>query len=307
MADIPIILCFDDRILIGAGVTIKSLVTAAKETTTYEINIFNPGFDAVLKADLLTLVEGTRHSMRFFEIPAARFEGVPKGRGSWTEIVYYRLLASEVLADRDKAIYSDVDVYVTDDLGDAFATDLSDIEWAGVAAETNTPEKILHYYFPENTKDQIVFSGFMVMNLSLMRDRKVIRRYFDTIEQIGDRLRFFDLDLLNIATPQIGTLPLRYVVLEDLYEAEDVRQAADYRYLTTVYSDQEMEAARDDPAIIHYAGPRGKPWQRQHTAAYYRDVEESLPRGLRVFNFRNFRKKWLSRKGYRKHSIRARE
>jgi lipopolysaccharide biosynthesis glycosyltransferase len=304
MADIPIILCFDDRILVGAGVTIQSLIDAAKPTTRYEINILNPGFSQMIRAGLSSLVDGTAHSMRFFDVPTSRFDGVPKGRGSWTEIVYYRLLASDVLTDRDKAIYSDVDVFFKKDLSNVFSIDLAGCEWAGVAAETNTPEKIMHSYFPENTKDRIFFSGFMVMNLALMRQNKAVERYFDTIGKLGQRLKFFDLDLLNIATPAIGQLPFDYVVLEDIYETDDVTEAADYAYLKTVYSKAELERARDDPAIIHYAGRRGKPWQRQHTPAYYRDVENGLPNVLRRFNFRNFRKKWLSRKGYRTYPMR---
>ncbi|MFK7744780.1 MAG: glycosyltransferase family 8 protein [Roseobacter sp.] len=305
MAEIPIVLCFDDRILIGAGVTIKSLLDAAHDDTVYEINIFNPGFDADLKSVLASLVDNTRHSMRFFEIPPERFKDVPKGRGSWTEIVYYRLLASEVLADRDRAIYSDVDVFFKQDLTEAFETDLSDVEWAGVPVETNTPEKIMHYYFPENTKPNIVTSCFMVMNLELMRERNVIQRYFDTVETIGDRLKFFDLDLVNIATPKIGEVSLKYSVFEELYETEDVRLAQDYAYLKTLYSDDDLESVRNEPAVIHFAGRRGKPWQRLHTPAYYREVESALPRGFRRFNFRNFRKKWLSRKGRRRYPTRS--
>lgn len=304
MPDIPIILCFDDRILVGAGVTIKSLVNAAHKDTTYEINILNPGFSDALKASLRSLTDGTRHTMRFFEISPERFNGVPKGSGSWTEIVYYRLLAPEIITDRPRAIYSDVDVFFTDDMADVFSMDLADIEWAGVAAEANTPDMVMHTYLPENKKDQIVFSGFMVMNLELMRRNNVVQRYFDTIEKVGDRLRFFDLDLVNVATPKIGKVPFRYVVLEDIFETDDVTTSREYRYLKSVYSPDELEAARDNPAIIHYAGRRGKPWHRQHTAAYYRDVEESLPKALRSFNFRNFRKKWLSRKGYRRHKLR---
>lgn len=306
MPDIPIILCFDDRILVGAGVTIRSLLNAAHPDTTYEINILNPGFPDSLKYSLQSLTDGTRHSTRFFEISPDRFDGVPKGSGSWTEIVYYRLLAPEILADRDRAIYSDVDVFFTDDMAEVFATDLTDSEWAGVAAETNAPDMVMHTYLPENTKEKIVFSGFMVMNLDLMRRNRAVQRYFDMINKVGDRLRFFDLDLVNVATPRISTVPFRYVVLEDIYEADDVTTSRDYRYLKSVYTPAELEAARDDPAIIHYAGKRGKPWQRQHTAPYYRDVENSLPEELRAFNFRNFRKKWLSRKGFRRHKLRNR-
>ena len=306
MDDVAVVLTFDDRILVGAGVTIQSLLDAAAPTTCYEINIIHPGFTEGLKETFQSMISASRHTMRFFEISSSRFDGVPKGKGSWTEIVYYRLLTSEVLADRDRVIYSDVDVFVADDLAEVYNTDLDGLEWAGVAAERNSPETVMHQYFPENKKDKIVFSGFMVMNLALMRSNNVVARYFDLVREIGGRLKFFDLDLVNVATPNIGIVPFRYVVLEDIFEAEDVTASREYRYLKSVYSPEELEEARDNPAIIHYAGKRGKPWQRQHTLPYYRDVEKNLPKGLKSLNFRSFRKKWLSRKGYRRHKNRRR-
>lgn len=305
MKFIPILLCFDDRILIGAGVTIRSLTGSAQDDTCYEINIFHPGLTEIIKSYLQSLVVGTRHTMRFFAVQPERFAGLPVGRGSWTEVVYFRILASDILHDRSRVIYSDVDVFFKKDMSDVFSTDLTGIEWAGVAAETNTPEKIMHSYFPENTKDRIIFSGFMLMNLELMRHNKAVDRYFETARRIGDRLAFFDLDLLNIATPLIGELPFSYVVLEDIYETEDITSSPDFRYLRTVYTVAELKSSRDDAAIIHFAGRRGKPWQRRHTASYFQDVVASLPAGLQRFNLRNFRKKWLSRKGNRRFPTRT--
>lgn len=297
MPKIPVIFCFDDRILLGAGVTILSMLDSANAATDYDIHIFNPGFSDSIKADLSSLVHGTRHTLTCHEIATERFDNVPKNRGSWTEIVYFRLLACEVLKDCDKAIYSDVDVFFKRDMAEVFNTDLTDIEWGGVAAEANTPDTIMHRHFPENPKDRIYFSGFMVMNLALMRQNAAVKRYFDTIEEFKERLKFFDLDLLNIATPKIAAVPFDYVVLEDVYEIEDVTQAKDYAYLKSVYSAADLTAARDATAIVHFAGPRGKPWQRQDVPAYYTAVAKRLPKGLRKVTFRDWRKKWLSKKG----------
>ena len=46
MAEIPVIFCFDDRILKGAGVSILSLLDAAAPTTVYAVHIFHPGLAA---------------------------------------------------------------------------------------------------------------------------------------------------------------------------------------------------------------------------------------------------------------------
>ena len=41
MVNIPVVFCFDERIVLGASVAIKSLLDCAKDTTTYEVKIFH--------------------------------------------------------------------------------------------------------------------------------------------------------------------------------------------------------------------------------------------------------------------------
>lgn len=305
MNKVPVIFCFDSRILLGAGVSILSMLDSAAVDTSYEIHIFHPGLEKQVRAKLQSLVAETRHSMAFHEILPERFSGMPKGRGSWTEIVYYRLLAAEVLPECDKAIYSDVDVFFHCDLMDVLNIDLTGYSWAGVAAEANTPETTMHQHFPENPNDLIFFSGFMVMNLDQMRNEGAINRYFETIFKFSDRLKFFDLDVLNLSTNAIFQLPFQYVTLEDVFESDNITHSADYRYLKSAYSIDELEYARDNPAIIHFAGRRGKPWQRLDMPVYYREVVLRLPPELRVGTFRDFRKRWFSVKGRRRYPKRS--
>jgi lipopolysaccharide biosynthesis glycosyltransferase len=299
MVKVSVLLCFDDRILLGAGVTILSMLQSAHAETSYDIHIFHPDFSEPVRDAFQDLVKASRHSITFHWVDATRFDGMPKGRGSWTEIVYFRLLASEILTGLDKVIYSDVDVFIKRDLAEVFSVDLTDYSWAGVMAEANTPDTICHRHFPENPKAVIYFSGFMVMNLERMRQEKAVEAYFETIRTIGPRLKFFDLDVLNISTKAIAPVPFDYVVLEDIYEADRVSVSADYPYLKSVYSEEALEAARNSPAIIHYAGRRGKPWQRRHIPDYYQRVIDQLPKLLRKRTFRDFRRRWLTAKGRR--------
>lgn len=304
MVNIPVILCFDERILLGAGVTILSMIDSANDGTSYDIRILHPGLSQSAIDGLDGLVTNTNHRIQFTKVPASRFANVPTNRGSWTEIVYYRLLASELINDCDRAIYSDVDVFVKRDLSDAYNIDLKEHDWAGVVAEANLPSNVMHRHFEENKKQHIYFSGFMVMNLKLMRQNNAVARYFTTIEMHSDRLKFFDLDVLNIATPKIARLPFDYVVLEDVYESLSVRDSKDFAYLKSAYSEDELEAARQNPAIVHFAGRRGKPWQRRQVPDYYRNVALRLPKELKKKTFRDWRKTWLSKKGRKKYPLR---
>ena len=305
MNKVSVVFCFDERILLGAGVSILTLIDSAAETTNLDIHILHPGLSDQARQSLSFLTDGTRHKMSLIEIPPSRFANAPKNSGSWTEIVYYRLIASEFLLDCDRVIYSDVDVFFKKDMYSAFAVNMNGVEWAGVAAERNAPDMLMHKYFPENTKERIYFSGFMVMNLDLMRKNHAVERYFEGIERFRSRLKFFDLDLVNLVTEKIVQLPFDYVVLEDIYEVETVDESKDFPYLSSVYSKAELDVSRNDPAIIHYAGSRGKPWQRQQVPLYYQSVIDRLPPKLKRKTFRDWRKTWLSSKGRKKRYQRS--
>lgn len=297
MIRIPVVFCFDRRILTGAGVSILSLIKSAKPDTKYSIHILHDDLDADIRAALMSLIKDTRHEMTFHEVARQRFFNAPKSNKSWTEIVYFRLLISEILLNDSRAIYSDVDVFFRNDLQKVFGVPMNSCEWAGVVAEKNAPPTIMHKHFPTNTKEHIYFSGFMVMDLDRMRSNDAVTRYMADIEKHGSELRFFDLDLLNISTPSIAPVPLGYVMLEDIYESSDITNTIDFSYLKSVYSTDDILSERIDPAIIHFAGPRGKPWQRLDVPSYYNDIANLLPARLRKGTARDFRKRNFSSKG----------
>lgn len=294
MNKIPIVFTFDDRIILGASVAIKSLLNSANAETSYDICVLHDGIPQKYLNALSDIVPPP-HSIQFKLIDKSVFKGVKKNRKSWTEIVYYRMIIPEVLRDFDKAIYSDVDVFFKDDLTEAFNTDISDFHWAGVRAEKNAPDAIGHKYFPENKNEFIYWSGFMLINCRKCRDEKFFEKCMKTAFDFRDRLKFFDLDVLNISSDKIAPMPLKYCVLESLYALENLDDCADYEYLKKVYSDAELASAKKFPSIIHHAGQLGKPWHRKNPPSYYREVLNSLPKTLKKRTLRDLRKMLFSK------------
>ena len=300
MAKIPVVLCIDARIILGTAVTIKSMLETAKPETTYDIRIFHSGLSASDEKNLQELVAGTRHELKLHYIDPARFDGAPRNKGSWTEIVYYRLLTPEILTEYDKAIYSDVDVLIKEDLSEAYNTDLEGYEIAAVPTTLNEVLKTLQpaRYFEENKNKYIYASGFIVFNNKLMREEKTVDKFFDTIKTFNSRLVFFDMDTLNITCNKVKDLPLKYCVFETLYEYTDVMTIPEYKNLKTVYSDAELYEAKNHPIVIHYAGKLGKPWQRKRVPQYYQEYIDKLGQKYQRYTFRDLRKKFLSKPKY---------
>lgn len=150
MNKIPVVFTFDKRIILGAAVTIKSLIDTAKPETEYDIYVYHPDIDDKTAQEFAKMCEGTKHSITFEYISKEKFKNAPINKnGSWTEIVYYRLLIPELLPQYDKVIYADTDVLFKGDLTEAYNIDLKDYECAAVAMEPNNENMLCHKYFPE--------------------------------------------------------------------------------------------------------------------------------------------------------------
>ena len=92
---VPVVFCFDSRIVLGASVSIKSLIDCAKESTTYDIRIFHSDLSLKTQKALTSLADGTRHNIAFHYVNPNLFKNAPRSKGSWTEIVYYRCLIAK--------------------------------------------------------------------------------------------------------------------------------------------------------------------------------------------------------------------
>ena len=294
MKEIPIVFTFDSRVILSAATAIKSLLNSAGPETAYDIYVLHGGLKKKYQ-DALAGIVGAPHKITFKPVDRQLFKGLKRSSKSWPEIVYYRMLIPEILPHLDKALYSDADVYFKADMAEAFETNIDGYCWGGVKAEVNAPNSISHKYFPENKNDFIFFSGFMLINCKKCREENFFSRCVQTAIDLGDRLKYFDLDVLNVAAGKIAPMPFKYCVLEVFVEFEKIQECRNYKYLRLVYTDEELEAARKNPAIIHYAGQLGKPWRRKKPPKYWADCAGSLPKVLQKYTLRDLRKKFFSK------------
>lgn len=296
MPKIPVVFTFDRRIILGAAVAIKSLVDTANPDTVYDIYVYHPDIDKKTIDEFQKMLEGTRHSITFEYIDKNRFKGAPINKhGSWTEIVYYRLLIPELLPQYDKVIYADTDVLFKKDLADVYNIDISDYECSAVAMELNNENMVCHKYFPENKNEFTYISSFIIFNNKKMREENFVQRVFETIKNFNTRLKFFDLDTLNITCNKIMNLPYRYGVFQSLYYNDDISKAWEYSFLKNVYTDDELLKEKAETVMLHYAGKMGKPWRRKNIPSDYKEYMDKIPKSLRRFTFRDIRKRLFSK------------
>ena len=292
---VPVVFTFDKRIILGASVAIKSLIDCAKDTTTYDIRIFHSDLSPKNQENIKKLAENTRHSIGFHYINPDLFKDAPRSSGSWTEIVYYRLIIPEVMKEYDKVIYSDVDVLFKGDLAELYDTDISEYEFGAVRAEKNGKGMLCHKYFEENKNEFIFWSGFMLLNCKKFREENIFGKLLDNAKRLYSELKFFDLDLINITCNKIYPLDLKYCVMQSIYYNRDYKESAENLYLKGVYTEKEIEDSKADTVIVHYGGKPGKPWRLKKPYSDYEEYIKKLPKGLRVYTFRDLRKRFFSK------------
>lgn len=271
--NIPIVFSFDENFILPASIAIKSLLEHKSANTEYEIFVLYNGLDTKVKRKFEEIAK-----INWIDIDDNRFKDCPVS-DIWNSLVYYRLLIPELLPQYNKIIYSDVDVLFKSDLSEVFNQNIDDYYWAGIIAEKNTPETICHEYFPENKNEFIYMTGFMLINCKKMREDNIIEKIFDNIKIFDKRLKFFDLDLLNITCNKITSVPFEYCVLENIYSDFLIQNAKEYAFLSKVYGDEELTKAKDNPKIIHYAGGNEKIWNRStiEIPQYYLDYIKQSP------------------------------
>ena len=296
MTNIPVVFCFDKRIVLGASVAIKSLIDCAGENTSYDIRIFHSDIDIENQKNITLLANSTKHNISFHYINPDIFKGAPHNNGSWTELVYYRLLIPEVMKEYDKVIYSDVDVLFKGDLSDIYNTDLTGYEMAAVPVEINNKDTMIcHTYFPENTNDKIYISSFIIFNSKLMREERTVDKFFDVIRKVNKRLKFYDLDTMNIAINRFLPISFRYGTFQSIMYNQDIKNAEEYNFLKGIYTDEELINAKNNTVMIHYAGKMGKPWRMKMPYKDYQEYINKLPKELKKYTFRDIRKRLFSK------------
>lgn len=296
MITIPVVFTFDKAFLPPAYVAITSLVQNASKQTTYDIIILYQGKMNKKVYTLYDSVKGSRHSIKIQNISNINMN-VPKTTKCWPSIVYARLYLPSILSNYDKVIFSDVDVLFQGDLAEAFCTDMEDCEWAGVAAEINSQDAFIHQYYEDNKHPYLYWSGFMVMNLREMRCKDWEERCNSNIEKYKERLYMFDLEILNLTAENIKKLPFRYVCLQAIYDSLDITQTEEYKWLSKVYTYEELVEEKKNAVIIHYAGKVGrigKIWLRYKIPEYYNNYLKIMPLQLKWQN--NMARIWKNTK-----------
>lgn len=258
MTKIAIAFAFNEEYALPAYIAIKSLLQSKKPTTNYTIFALAHDIDLETKNKLEELAP-----IVWLPIPNYDMKNFPIGFDSLER--YGKLFLPDYI-NKDKILYSDADVIFKKDLSDIYNMDISGADWAGVIVERNNNQEESPYVcFHENKREYIHSPALMLINANRWRNHRITQRCIETIKKYGRSLLMYETDVLHLATDKILPLPLEYNVSENLYYTEDATLIPEYPYLKSIYTDEELNRAQKNPAVIHYDIEAPKVWQRQES------------------------------------------
>ena len=247
---INIAMCFDDGYVFPSKIALYSLF---KNNPNHEIHIYimHAGLSSKSQFELEELVNLFKYKKIIFkEINDKKIQE----KFSKTLVIdyisiatYYRYVIADELPDIKKILYIDGDILFNADILPIWRIPLGNNLYAAVQDNwmmSDQKEHLCNIGF-EDTTDKYFNAGFLLMNLTQIREEGVPEKLFDITT--GDRykgmLKFQDQDALNIVCKgKIKSMPQKY-------------QYMSYDFYRDLHSFDGVIAA-------HYTGPI-KPWENR--------------------------------------------
>lgn len=245
---IPVAMCFNEGYTMPTCVAVYSALKSKKSSTDYAFYFITRD---ELSSDKISWFDQLK-----IDFPGTEVTNIVVGdildnarvMMHFSVETYYRLLIAELLPDIDKCIYLDCDVLVLSDLTDMYQFNLGDNILAATRIWGGTNNQKL---LKQRKADQTVCAGTMVIDLNKVREENITEKFISLVTD--EKLEFADQDILNmVCYDRIAFLPLKYGIFGGHREAFEMLQQS-------VYTIEEVQEAKKDPAIIHYIS-KWKPW-----------------------------------------------
>lgn len=262
---VALVLSANDHYVPYLGTLLQSIKDNSSTSRLYDIIILNRDISEQHQHALSRMMKSKNFSMRFYDTTRLMkdYESKLFLRGHFRIETYFRIFMQDILPCYHKALYLDADMVVNHDIAELYDTDVSGYLLAAVqdpdtAGLYNGYEPQKKDYMDNVMKLEDPYSyfqaGTILFNLDEFRKTYTVEEMFEYATSYDWEL--LDQDVLNhFAEGRVKYLDMRWNVMMDwrgIRIKKIIGRAPKFLY------DQYMEA-RNDPYIVHYAGP-DKPW-----------------------------------------------
>lgn len=246
--DTPIVLAFTPNYLIPAVTCILSILEHSEDTDVFHIICLLSQPLPQKKKKKLRRVNKSRLHFSFINLQGKLEEIYVNEK--YTVAASYRLLLPKLLPEYQKVLYIDCDVIVRNNLAKLFREiEMGDNYLAGVF-ETTLDFQLTHMKAIGCEPGSYINSGFLVMNLELLRQDDMVSKFIEASKEKG--LEFPDQDVLNqLCKGRILGLAPYYNSIRTFYLPQ---YKTDF---LTYYTEEDWQSVQTH-GTVHYTGT--KPW-----------------------------------------------
>ncbi len=251
---IPIVFCFDENLLMPAGICLTSLMQSAHPDTKYDIFVLHSNKCNFSNSYLAKFSNYYPNCKITFRTVFDEFLTAFEIRGI-TTTAYYRLLIPELIPEYDRILYSDVDVIFRDDLTKYYNLDISDYYMAGVDNCSVLRPGVQKYVKEKLGIDYrygYFYSGNLIINSKKIKEDNIVLKFRELAKNAYHQQ---DMDIINIAcNKKIKRLDPGFCLTVQLYDL--IVHNRDR--MLNIFSADELDYAIKN-GIVHYNGQ--KPWK----------------------------------------------
>lgn len=266
---VPLVLAFTPNYFIPAAVCLFSILKHSTEKDLFHVYILlSEELPEDMKQELKKMGD-KRMTFSFINLRGELNDIYVDPK--YTVAASYRLLLPELLPECDKVVYIDCDVVVRNNLAELYrSVDLGDNYLAAVF-EATLDFQIEHLKKIGCEPGKYFNSGFLIMNLALLRKDNMSGKFIEAAKEEG--LEFPDQDVLNqLCKDRVVSLPPYYNSIRTFYLPQYKKTFLKY------YSESDWDAVQKH-GTIHYTGT--KPWysfavQFAVWWCYYKQLPASL-------------------------------
>ena len=270
---VPIVVNFNQNYAHVAAACIQSIITKASDNFNYDIFILGNKVEEQSVRRYREMVSGFDNiNLTYIELSTESFLTKLYSNQYFSIETYFRLFIPRIFSAFKKVIYLDVDMIVNEDISNLTLVDIDGYDVAAVQcyvmqgfiknnvlshSDTGCLETkdYLNNYVKINNPDNYIQAGLVIFNIPRLIASDFVAC---AIKELDTKYWFLDQDILNkLVDGNVKLLPYNWNVLHGNLDASALINS-----LPASIKDDYI-AARQNPSIIHYAGPL-KPWDNRN-------------------------------------------
>lgn len=247
-----------------------SILDHRNQARAYELIVLSEDLTEAHEQMLREQVEGDNVTLQVLDVTSAMlpYKDKLRVRGHFKRETYFRLLLPQLLPDHHKILYLDADMICLHDVAELFDTDISDYLIAachdpdttgiynGIDIDVDQPNKREYTDTVLKLRNPYDYfqAGTILFNLDAWREKIDVDEVFSFAG--SHEFQLLDQDVLNVfCQDQVKFVDMAWNVMYN-YGGFRIREIISH---STPELYQAYLEARENPYIVHYAGPV-KPW-----------------------------------------------